>query len=84
MIRQLPGGRALVIRGGCSPVIAKLPTAWHDPAYRRARAVGEQIAALRRLPHHGLRAERPGPDDVSLGLKNKAERSANSTPETPD
>jgi type IV secretory pathway TraG/TraD family ATPase VirD4 len=37
MIRQLPAGRALVIRGGCSPAIAKLPMAWHDPHYRRAR-----------------------------------------------
>ena len=34
MIRQLPAGRALVIRGGYAPVIARLPMAWKDPTYR--------------------------------------------------
>jgi type IV secretory pathway TraG/TraD family ATPase VirD4 len=37
MIRQLPAGFALVIRGGCAPVIARLPRAWKNPAYRRFR-----------------------------------------------
>jgi type IV secretion system protein VirD4 len=37
MIRQLPAGTALVIRGGNAPVIARLPRAWNNPAYRRAR-----------------------------------------------
>jgi type IV secretion system protein VirD4 len=37
MIRQLPARRALVIRGGLSPVIARLPMGWNDPAYRAAR-----------------------------------------------
>jgi type IV secretion system protein VirD4 len=40
MIRQLPAGFALVIRGGCAPVIACLPRAWKNPAYRRARRFG--------------------------------------------
>ena len=40
MIRQLPAGFALVIRGGCAPVIARLPRAWRNPAYRRARRLG--------------------------------------------
>jgi hypothetical protein len=40
MIRQLPAGFALVIRGGCAPVIARLPRAWKNPAYRRARRHG--------------------------------------------
>jgi type IV secretory pathway TraG/TraD family ATPase VirD4 len=38
MIRQLPAGFALVIRGGLAPVIARLPRAWRNPAYRRANA----------------------------------------------
>ena len=46
MIRQLPAARALVIRGGCSPVVARLPMAWTDPAYRRARRAGEATAVL--------------------------------------
>jgi type IV secretory pathway TraG/TraD family ATPase VirD4 len=37
MIRQLPARYALIVRGGMSPVIARLPMAWNDPAYRRAR-----------------------------------------------
>jgi type IV secretion system protein VirD4 len=45
MIRQLPAGFALVIRGGCAPVIARLPRAWKNPAYRRARRLGQLPAA---------------------------------------
>ncbi len=41
MIRQLPAGHALVIRGGYAPVVARLPRAWKNPAYRRVRR--EQI-----------------------------------------
>ena len=43
MIRQLPAGFALVIRGGCAPVIARLPRAWNNPAYRRARRHGPAL-----------------------------------------
>jgi hypothetical protein len=48
MIRQLPAGFALVIRGGYAPVIARLPRAWNNPAYRRARR-RHQAPAVR--PH---------------------------------
>ena len=41
MIRQLPAGFALVIRGGCAPVIAALPRAWRNPAYKAARRRGQ-------------------------------------------
>jgi type IV secretion system protein VirD4 len=40
MIRQLPAGFALIIRGGCAPVIARLPRAWKNRAYRRTRHRG--------------------------------------------
>jgi len=50
MIRQLPAGFALVIRGGCAPVIARLPRAWRNPAYRRARRLGHTIADPDGLP----------------------------------
>src|SRR5262249_61040058 len=46
MIRQLPPKFALVIRGAAAPVIARLPAAWHDPVYRRARRRGQHIAVL--------------------------------------
>jgi hypothetical protein len=36
MIRQLPSAFALVIRSNCAPVIARLPQAWRNRAYRRA------------------------------------------------
>ena len=57
MIRQLPAGFALVIRGGCAPVIARLPRAWKNPAYRRARRLGQ--ARPREL---AAEAEWPQPD----------------------
>src|ERR1019366_855134 len=44
MIRQGPAGFALVIRGGCAPVIARLPRAWKNRAYRRARRHGDITA----------------------------------------
>ena len=40
MIRQLPDQCALVVRGGLSPVIARLPMAWKDRLYRRAKRHG--------------------------------------------
>ena len=46
MIRQLPARFALVIRGGSAPVIARLPAAWNDKTYRKARRRGQAIAAL--------------------------------------
>jgi type IV secretory pathway TraG/TraD family ATPase VirD4 len=46
MIRQLPAGFALVIRGGCAPVIARLPRAWRNPAYKKARRHGQATATL--------------------------------------
>jgi type IV secretion system protein VirD4 len=44
MVRQLPAGFALIIRGGAAPVIARLPRAWRNPAYRRARRLGQTPA----------------------------------------
>jgi type IV secretory pathway TraG/TraD family ATPase VirD4 len=46
MIRQLPNGYALVVRGGFAPVIAKLGVAWRDSLYKHARLRGTAIAAL--------------------------------------
>jgi hypothetical protein len=40
MIRQLPTAFALVLRSNCAPVITRLPQAWKNPAYRRARRLG--------------------------------------------
>jgi type IV secretory pathway TraG/TraD family ATPase VirD4 len=57
MIRQLPAGFALIIRGGCAPVIARLPRAWNNPAYRRARRAGQAAATL--APAQALVLDRP-------------------------
>jgi type IV secretion system protein VirD4 len=68
MIRQLPAGFALVIRGGYAPVIARLPRAWNNRAYRRARRRGLAPAfAGHQFP---LSAEpETAPDlDVDLGF----------------
>ena len=56
MVRQLPPGFALVIRGGTAPVIARLPRAWKDRAYRRARRRGLATADIRPAQAAGLPA----------------------------
>jgi len=66
MSRQLPAGHALVIRGGHSPVIARLPMAWKDPAYRTARRKGatahlSTADGSARLPSAGV-TRMPGDD----------------------
>jgi type IV secretory pathway TraG/TraD family ATPase VirD4 len=78
MIRQLPAGFALVIRGGYAPVIARLPRAWNNPAYKRARRAGP-VAIARDLVAPPLPPELlPGsgpvvmirdhvPDDLATG-----------------
>jgi hypothetical protein len=47
MVRQLPPGYALVVRGGLSPVIAHIPVAWHDRRYLLARVRRQDIATVR-------------------------------------
>ncbi len=66
MIRQLPPARALVIRGGCSPVIAKLPMAWHDPIYRHARRTCQAIATLAPATAPEPEPRLPGPRPPGL------------------
>jgi type IV secretion system protein VirD4 len=44
MIRQLPDRCALVVRGGLSPVIARLPMAWKDRLYKRATRHGWAVS----------------------------------------
>jgi type IV secretory pathway TraG/TraD family ATPase VirD4 len=46
MIRQLPARYALVVRGGMSPVIARLPMAWTDRDYKCARRNHTAVADL--------------------------------------
>ena len=43
MLRELPAGYGLLVRGGRAPVLAKLPRAWADPAYKRARRQGRAV-----------------------------------------
>ena len=50
MIRQLPAGHALVVRGGLSPVVARLGAAWTDREYRRAARAGRAIALIIAAP----------------------------------
>jgi type IV secretion system protein VirD4 len=63
MIRQLPAGFALVIRGDCAPVIARLPRAWNNPAYRRPRRRSPALSGPAREIRH-VAGPGPGiPDD---------------------
>ena len=50
MIRQLPAGHALVVRGGLSPVVARLGAAWKNREYRRAARAGRAIALIIAAP----------------------------------
>jgi hypothetical protein len=43
MLRELPDGYALLIRGGRAPALARLPRAWTDRAYKRARRQGRAV-----------------------------------------
>jgi hypothetical protein len=43
MLRELPDGYALLVRGGRAPVLAKLPRAWTDRAYKRASRQGRAV-----------------------------------------
>ncbi len=43
MLRELPDGYALLVRGGRAPVLAKLPRAWTNRAYKRARRQGRAV-----------------------------------------
>jgi type IV secretion system protein VirD4 len=50
MVRQLPAGYALVIRGGMSPVIVRIPVAWQDLRYLLARLRGGAVAEVHAAP----------------------------------
>jgi type IV secretion system protein VirD4 len=45
-IRTLPRRYALIVRGGLSPVIAKLPVVWKDKLYKHAKRHGLDIAQI--------------------------------------
>jgi type IV secretion system protein VirD4 len=68
MIRQLPAGHALIVRGGYAPVIARPGVAWRDPAYQRARRHGTAKAALTPAPSRAVAIElcRPSWPDAPL------------------
>jgi type IV secretion system protein VirD4 len=61
MIRQLPRRRALIIRGGLAPVIARVPAAWKDRQYKRLKKAGTAVAELTPVPAPG------SPGDPELG-----------------
>lgn len=46
MIRELPPGFAVVLRGALAPVIVRLPMAWKDKTYRKAKRAGQAVANL--------------------------------------
>jgi type IV secretory pathway TraG/TraD family ATPase VirD4 len=46
MIRQIPDQFALVIKGNCSPVLAKVERGWRQRPYRQLRRRGQAVAAV--------------------------------------
>jgi type IV secretory pathway TraG/TraD family ATPase VirD4 len=72
MIRQLPAGFALVIRGDCAPVIARLPRAWNNPAYRRDRRRSPALTDPARQIRHSAEPAPNIPDDLAAALPSTA------------
>ena len=68
MIRMLPAGWALLLRGNHRPVIARLAKGWRDREYRRAKRAGTAIARLTPLASHALLRVLPGnqPDIAAM------------------
>jgi hypothetical protein len=69
MVRQLPAGHALIIRGGYAPVIARLGAAWKDPGYRRARRAGTAIAPLTPVAEQAVPPAQPAQDKPDRQLR---------------
>ena len=67
MLRELPAGWALLLRGGLSPVLARLARGWEDPEYQRAKRAGADVAQLSTARIAGLtRRTRAEPDADGL------------------
>ena len=65
MIRQLPPGRALIVRQGFSPVIAKTPRIWDGATYKTAKRRGRLIAPITPpVPVIGLKAPQSPPNAI--------------------
>jgi hypothetical protein len=78
MLRALPDGYALLVRGGRAPLIAKLPKAWSDRAYKRARRQGRAIYQVpASAPLTGLRQfTLPAPEAPASSAPNGNSHSA--------
>jgi type IV secretion system protein VirD4 len=70
MLRELPDGYALLVRGGRAPVLARLPQAWADRAYKRARRQGRAVyrapaPAVVSMPRNFAAADAPAAAHVN-------------------
>ena len=62
MVRELPPGFAVVLRGALAPVIVRLPMAWRDRTYKWALRRGEAVAQLAQPGH----AVTDWPDELAI------------------
>jgi type IV secretion system protein VirD4 len=46
MVRELPPGFSVILRGALAPVVVRLPMCWKDRTYRRAKRRGQDVADL--------------------------------------
>ena len=65
MIRQLPGGRALLLRNNRSPVIIRAGRVWEDPLFKRLKREPQAQPQPIRPPLPIVPGEVVGPDDSS-------------------
>ena len=66
MIRQLPAGHALIVRGGYAPVLARLGVAWKDRAYKPRPRRGTAVATLPPAPPSSSRSDDPATSQAGL------------------
>jgi type IV secretion system protein VirD4 len=70
MVRMLPPGYALVIRANLAPVVVRVPVAWKNRAYKKAKRAGTAVAHIVAAP---LAAVAPLEEPVPLAEEVPAE-----------
>lgn len=78
MIRMLPMGWALLLRGNHRPVIVHLAKGWKDRQYRQAKRAGTAVARLAPLPPAAMPLKMP--DDLA-GIVGELEQVSAEVPE---
>jgi type IV secretion system protein VirD4 len=69
MIRRLPDGFPLLLRGSYAPVIVAVAKGWKHPEYRRLRASGPDVVVNTEQPHESLANPELTDGNIALGSR---------------